>query len=560
MTATAAATPLERVAQISDELGDYALASEARAEDERLREARFFVACLGQFKRGKSTLVNALVEHPVLPVGVVPVTSIVTVLRYANAPAATVRFVDGRTEQVAVDAVATFIDERQNPGNHRQATLVDLSLPSPILQDGLCLVDTPGLGSVHAANTEATRDFVPRTDVALFVVGPDPPISGAELQLIEEISGEAGELLVVVNKADQASPGQLQEVVAFTRTTIEAALMRPIGPIFEVSARECLDQQRPTRDWLALETHLRTLAADTRQHLVETAGLRSVRRLSRRLAADLAQRDDALRKPVAEIEARVVRLRSVLADLDRSLIELRFLFDAIEADLGRQFEAHRVRFIAEAVPRLRVRLQEWIAADAAIDHSLRAQAFEEAHRLAVDAIDEWLRGIEPEAHALYRAAAERLLRLANEYLSRVTTDAGDLDTHDLPSQEGFRIKPQFYFASLMSATGGNPLSWAIDRFAPGNVRQPHVARAATAYLVHLLESNSYRVENDLKDRTRESRRWLEGRIRTRLTGALHSAERAVAVATEKQHWSESQVDERLTRLKVLRAELAAVTQ
>lgn len=558
MTAPAAATSLERVAQIGDELGDQALAAEARAEHERLTEARFFVACLGQFKRGKSTLVNALVGQSVLPVGVVPVTSIVTVLRYGDEPAATVRFADGRTEQVAVDAISTFIDERQNPGNHRQATLVDLSLPSPILRDGLCLVDTPGLGSVHAANTEATRDFVPRIDVALFVVGPDPPISGAELKLIEEVSGEAGELRVVVNKTDQASPAQLQEVMAFTRTTIEAALMRPVGPIFEVSALERLDQQCPTRDWLALETHLRTLATDTRQHLVETAGLRSVRRLSRRLAAELAQRDDALRKPIAEIEARVVRLRSVLAELDRSLIELRFLFDAVEADLGRQFEAYRVRFINDTDPGLRFRLREWIAADAAVGHSLRAQAFEEAHRLAVGAIDEWLRSVEPEAHALYRVAAERLIRLANEYLSRVTADAGDLDADDLPSQEGFRIKPQFYFASLMYATGGSPVTWAIDRFAPATVRQTHVTRAATAYLTHLLESNSHRVENDLKDRTRESRRWLEGRIRTRLTGALHSAERAVTVATEKQHWSESQVDERLTRLETLRAEVAAV--
>ena len=50
-----------------------------------------------------------------------------------------------------------FIDERQNPGNRRHAAVVDVALPSPILRDGLCLVDTPGLGSVHAANTDARR-------------------------------------------------------------------------------------------------------------------------------------------------------------------------------------------------------------------------------------------------------------------------------------------------------------------------------------------------------------------------------------------------------------------
>jgi tRNA U34 5-carboxymethylaminomethyl modifying GTPase MnmE/TrmE len=296
-------TQLERLAQIAAELSDQALASDARAEHDRLMEARFFVTCLGQFKRGKSTLLNALVGQAILPVGVVPVTSVVTILHYGDRPAATVRFSDGQTEPVAVDAIAMFIDERQNPGNRRHAAVVDVALPSAILRDGLCLVDTPGLGSVHAANTEATQAFVPRTDVALVVVGPDPPISGAELQLIEEVSREAGELMVVLNKADQSSAGQLREVTDFTRTTVEKALARPIPKILEISALERLNQQRPTRDWLELETHLKRLSSQTRQHLVDTAGLRSVRRLSRRLGIELAQRDDALRKPIEEIEA-----------------------------------------------------------------------------------------------------------------------------------------------------------------------------------------------------------------------------------------------------------------
>ena len=72
----------------------------------------------------------------------------------------------------------------------------------------------------------------------------------------------------------------------------------------------------------------------------------------------------------------------------------------------------------------------------------------------------------------------------------------------------------------------------------------HVARAAAAYLTHLLESNSHRVENDFRDRTRESRRQLEGQIRARLANARRSAERAVAVAVDKQHMSEADLEGR----------------
>jgi predicted GTPase len=555
--ASGVVTRLERLAQIAAELGDQALAADARADRDRLMEARFFVACLGQFKRGKSTLLNALVGEAVLPVGVVPVTSVVTILRYGDPRAAIVRFSDGHTEPIALDAIAMFIDERQNPGNRRQAGIVDVALPSPVLRDGLCLVDTPGLGSVHAANTQATRDFVPRTDVALVVVGPDPPISGAELQLIEEVSREAGELMVVLNKADQASAGQLREITEFTRATIEKALARPIQ-ILEISALERLNQH-PTRDWPVLEAHLKRLSSQTRQHLVDTAGLRSIRRLSRRLAAELAQRDDALRKPIEETEARVVRLRAVLDDLDRSLVDLRFLFDAVEVDLGRQFETYRTRFSSETVPELQAQLRDWIASRHSTGRLLRTQAFEEAHRLSTRAVDEWLRTVEPAANALYRSATERLIRLANEYIARVASDAADVHVDDLPPEIGFRARRHFYFTSLMHVTAGSPANWLIDRFAPGRVKQTHATRAATAYLTHLLESNSHRVENDLKERTRESRRWLEGQIRTRLAGALQSAERGLAFSIEKQRLSEAEIEDRLTQLETLREELSSLT-
>lgn len=77
---------------------------------------------------------------------------------------------------------------------------------------------------------------------------------------------------------------------------------------------------------------------------------------------------------------------------------------------------------------------------------------------------------------------------------------------------------------------------------------------------HLLESNSHRVENDLKDRTRGSRRWLEGQIRGRLTAALRSAERGLVAASEKQHLSESEVHGNLARLTTLRDELVLLTR
>ena len=558
-TNLAVGTQLDRLAAIASELEDHELAGEAHAERRRLREARFFAACVGQFKRGKSTLINALVGDAVLPVGVIPVTSVVTILSYGDAPTATVQLTNGQSRAITLDTIADFVDERRNPRNTRGAAVVDVVFPSDILREGLCLVDTPGLGSVHATNTEATRAFVPRIDVALIVVGPDPPISGAELALVQEASREAGELAVIVNKADQVSADHLQEVVDFTRSTIASAIHRPVEPFFVISALERLTVGAPTRDWGALESYLRRLSMTARDRLVGHAGARAVGRLGRRVASELARREDALRRPLVELEARLERLRQALADLDRALIELRFRFDAAEADLGAQFEQRRTRFI-ESTEHLRPTLMAWTDARATSSGSLRQGAFEEADRLATTAVQQWFDAMDPEANRLYQAATERFVRAANDYIGRVAADAANLDVEELAGKTGFRARRQFYFTHLMHTTGGTPVTWLIDRCAPKGLRQAHVARAAGAYLTHLLESNSHRVENDFRDRTRESRRQLEGQIRARLANALRSAERAVAVAVDKQHMSEADLRAERHRLDELRSEVLTLTR
>ncbi len=550
-------TRLERLAAIAGELEDRDLAGEALAERQRLVEARFFAACVGQFKRGKSTLINALVGDPVLPVGVIPVTSVITILTYGETPTATVRLANGQSHVIPVSTISEFVDERRNPRNARGAVVVDVAFPSAILRDGLCLVDTPGLGSVHATNTEATRAFVPRIDVALIVVGPDPPISGAELEMVQEASREAGDLAVILNKADQVSPDHLQEVSDFTRRTVASAIHRPVERFFATSALERLTTGAATRDWGALESYLRQLSMTGRERLVSHAGQRAVARLAKAATNELTLREEALQRPLVEMQERVARLQRALADVDQALIELRFRFDAAEANLGTRFEQWRKRF-SESTEHVNDALLAWIGARVTVTRLLRSEAFEEAGRLANSAVQRWLDTIDPEANQLYRSATDRFVRAANDYIGRVSADAADLDVDELPAEVGFRARREFYFTHLMHTTAGTPLTWVIERFGPRRMRQAHVARAASAYLAHLLESNSHRVENDFRDRTRESRRWLEAQVRVRLASALRSAERALSVATNRQRMSEADIGAALQRVERLRNEVLAL--
>jgi GTP-binding protein EngB required for normal cell division len=550
---------LARMADIADELGDEAAAQEAHREHARLAEARFFVACVGQFKRGKSTLLNALIGRDILPVGVVPVTSMITVLRYGDVPAAFVTFRDEHTEPLPLAEVARLVDERENPGNHRAATVVEVLWPAPILQHGLCLVDTPGVGSVVAANTAATRAFVPHLDVALLVVGPDPPISGVELDLLEETAREAGRVLLVLNKADQVSGAQQQEIVAFTRAAIEGRLSQPIEQLFVVSARERVEQETPTRDWSRLEDYLTRLPREQGAALVEAASLRAVRRIGRRLRAEIQSHETALEQPLAETEARAARLRAALADVDRSLRDLRFLFDAAEADLSAAFEAECARFVEQASPAARSALDAWLQRRAAVHpRMVRRDWLSEARRLAEGAVQDWLTAEESLAERLYTRTTERFVEAANGFLARVAADAGETASDDIALEEGFQARRQFFFASLMHVGSPGALAWVLDRLLPAAVVRARVSESAADYLTHLLWTNSHRVANDLKDRVRESRRTLEATIRRRLEAATAAAERALSLATAKHYMEESEVRSRLERLHALAHELGTI--
>ncbi|HOO47301.1 MAG TPA: dynamin family protein, partial [Deltaproteobacteria bacterium] len=149
---------------------------------ERLLEGRFHLAVLGQFKRGKSTLLNALLGESILPASVIPLTAIPTFIRSGSMMLKVTHASSGKQEEIPcksreelISVLEQYVAEEKNPKNRLDVSQVDLYLPSPLLKKGVVLIDTPGIGSTHLHNTEATLNFLPQCDAALFLVSADPP-------------------------------------------------------------------------------------------------------------------------------------------------------------------------------------------------------------------------------------------------------------------------------------------------------------------------------------------------------------------------------------------------
>ncbi len=127
--------------------------------------------------------------------------------------------------------------EEGNPGNWRGVARVVARLHTPLLDEGVRLVDTPGVGSVHEHNTLATDAYLPSLDAAVLVVSADPPISKAERAFLERVVEHAVRLFVVLNKADYLAPGELERIVAFTERVVQEVAPDWPGPVYTLSAR-----------------------------------------------------------------------------------------------------------------------------------------------------------------------------------------------------------------------------------------------------------------------------------------------------------------------------------
>jgi GTP-binding protein EngB required for normal cell division len=307
-------SPLMRLFHVASALGAAGVADESFELADRVADGRFFCAVLGQQKRGKSTFLNALLGEPVLPAGVAPITSAITVILHGKKRSARVRLVDGNVLPIAPAKLKEYATQAENPGNTRQVALIELFWPSPLLATGLCLVDTPGLGSIHTSSAEMTRQLVPQVDAAVMLLGADPPISDAELELAEQLARQDTQLLFALGKADRAALSDLSEAREVTARALGQRLGRAEVRLHEISATERL-QGEPTRDWSPLEDELTALAQRSAQALVARAQVRGVKRLVQKLRGEVEARlADPKTRP-----AEAQRLRALLPELEQLL-------------------------------------------------------------------------------------------------------------------------------------------------------------------------------------------------------------------------------------------------
>lgn len=229
---------LIRLAQSLDNEADQKL---LRHLAQRWQEKTFNLMVLGQFKRGKSTLINALLGVNILPTGVVPVTAIPTSLRYGDTIRCVAQFLSGESCDIPLEELPHYVTEEGNPKNEKAVAHVTVYAPSFFLSHGVQIFDTPGIGSTLLTSTDATKKALPQGDAGIFVLCPDPPLTETEAAFLREMSSRVTRLFIVFTKADIVSRSELDELIEFNHQLLREILETDDVPLFRVSARMVLE-------------------------------------------------------------------------------------------------------------------------------------------------------------------------------------------------------------------------------------------------------------------------------------------------------------------------------
>jgi len=385
----------------------------------RLEQGRFHLAVLGQFKRGKSTLLNALLGEAVLPTAVIPVTTIPTFIRFGQPRKARVTFQDQRepaeaTAETAGDLarfLAGFVTETENPGNRLGVRRVDVVHPGPILSQGVVLIDTPGVGSTFRHNTEVALHFLPQCDAALFLVSTDPPITEVEIEFLKEVRSEIPRLFFILNKVDYLDEDDRQSALEFLRRVLTEHVGLPADtPVFCVSAKEALEARRtddPPR-WArsglgeveqCLEDFFASEKAAALRHAVARRAGDVLTGCSMRLR--LAIR--SLQIPMEELQARLEALEREIEEIQRQRV---LSGDTLKGDLRRMHE-----LLEEQSESLRAKAQDFlmgIALGAMAEDGYSAER--EVQSALAAAIPGFFEHLSGETITLFRAAVTDALR------------------------------------------------------------------------------------------------------------------------------------------------------
>ncbi|MHC1730276.1 MAG: dynamin family protein [Syntrophobacteraceae bacterium] len=524
----------------------------------KLEEEAFNLVVLGQFKRGKSTFINALLGEEILPTAIVPLTSVVTILRYGPKLKVEVEYLNGRLEETNLGNLPGFITERENPQNRKEVKEVTVFYPSQYLKGGVRIIDTPGAGSVYSHNTEAAYAYLPYVDAGIFVVSADPPLSKSEHQFLKDVREFVDKIFFVLNKVDQVSDRDRQESLEFTASVMEDEVGAGKVRIYPLSARWALDGKRNGDDSLLERSLLPEFEHQLLNFLAREKGrvfLQSIINNLLKLISDetisFQLEREAIKLPLQELTTKIERFEHEMKRIEKDRENNQFLLKGHLGKIisGLDEEIHRFKKVQSPALQkaLEAKYLELVNRGAG---SLRDQLEKFVFDEIKGTFNPWRRQLAGEISSRLEQAHLEFAHKINDIIEHIlvlTSNIFELKLQPFTSVEGLSKKSDFYFLLKDDPVGLELIQLAATSALPLFVAKKMILKKMKESVAELLDRHCGRVRYDLVNRVtktiKDFQHSLNEKIDLTLAGIRLSFQEALALHQAGQNNVEKSLGE-----------------
>ena len=543
----------------------------------RQEQGTFRLAVLGQFKRGKSTFLNAVLGENLLPTDILPVTAIPTFILSADTVTSKVYFTgeqapaifDSDGDGSLGDFLHAYVTEAGNPDNQRQVERVEIGHPAAILKQGVVLVDTPGVGSTYLHNTEVAYQILPHCDAAIFLVSPDPPITEAEIRYLREIRALLPRTFFLLNKVDHLSDEEKVASLTFLSEQLKpvyegAPQVLPVSAKNGLSARLKNDNDGWKQSGMQqVEQNLIDFFAREKQQVLELSLRRRVKDQINTQIMQLQVSLEALRLPEADLKARIAQFQEILPEIEREKQAAKDLLGGdlkrVLAALGREVESVRDAARQQIMPRVEEQIQS-VADTEELERQIRSMVSADLPVFfapAMRRIDDIVRQKAVEVLALHQKRCDK-------HIEQVRKAAAELFNIPYHAPLVDRIYAHFEspgWSQDLFISDLDPLGQKLSRkLMTKSFRHRRTVQRLRDQTLKLINENTEQINWALRRGLDESFRRFGFQLDAQLDKVIEATRAAMTVALQKKTSRQQQLEEQIGLLEETVAVMQGLAQ
>lgn len=194
----------EKIAKLCRDANFKELEKKNKAISLQLVNSKFYITIVGEFNRGKSTLVNAFLRADIIPTAIRETTATINVISYADTPS--VMIIDSNGNRTPVNFSKQTLKEFTALSDFDSSTVdhIELNYPASLLEKNIVLVDTPGVNDINQQRAEITYGFMPLSNATIFLLDSQKPFTATEQNFVKEqiLANNIPTLFFIINKLD----------------------------------------------------------------------------------------------------------------------------------------------------------------------------------------------------------------------------------------------------------------------------------------------------------------------------------------------------------------------